>query len=547
MSNQHDIEIGPQERNLGEKLRGFQESQCPPADDLVGFVEHKLAQAAHDGVLRHLGHCNGCRVTVMELRTAEKAMVSRSGFSFHRLLPVFGILSAAAAAAAVSAVFLRAQTTPKPIDPQPFVAMNDGPPKHAVGVKPPKASKSPSATVVTKVSPKNLVREPELDETKPEKMKEPEVKATVKDPTKGSSAVKSAPPVSSGSTVPPPTPPDVSTPPSIKPGGGDVAVASSESNVSSEKIYALVGPGHTFALDSPDSHEADRQRIEQTYADMIRDAKDDFDRRIDQGNDAAAETDSLNERLAELAKERDEQLEGYFPLRNDLRAKYPELRIDGQGPYQVVALDTIARGETRTVQKVVVHAPWSGYPAYERPYGWSYGVPYSPTEFRQVYLNWHRRYVAAGARAYPHLIGRSGRINVDIRLGADRRFVVNAPSSSPAWGGAARPTTRSSFGGSRPSFGSERPSFGGSRPSYGSERAPYPSAGAGGYGRSGFSHSAPNTYRPGFSSGSSHLNRTYPRPGIGERGNTLHPREFSSSSRPVRENRGASEGGRPHH
>jgi|GEM_PF-3964676 len=543
MRDHDDIEIGPQERNLGEKLRGFRDNQCPPTDDLVGFVEHKLAQAAHDGVLRHLGHCKSCRVTVMELRAAEKAMVRRSGISLQRLLPVFGILSAAAAAAAVSAVFLRTQNPAKPMGREPYVALS-GTPAQLVGKEAgsPKVSKLPAATAVTKVKPKNLVKEPEPgpDDTKPKMAEEPKAKPTVKPVPKDGSEVKPPPPAHSETPAPPSTPPDISTPPSIKPGGSGVVVAASESNVGSEKIYALVGPGHTFALDSPDSHEADRQRIEQTYADMIREAKADFDRRIDQGNDVGAETDSLNERLEELAKERDEQLEGYFPLRNDLRAKYPELKIEGQGPYQVVALDTVARGETRTVQKVVVHAPWSGYPAYEHPYGWSYGIPYSPTEFRQVYLNWHHRYVATGARAYPHLIGRSGRVNVDIRLGANRRFVVNAPSPSPAWGGAARATTRSSFGGLRPGFGSERTSFG-------SERAPYPSAGAGSYGRSGFSHSTPNSYRPGFSSGSSHLNRTYPRPGIGERGNSYHPRESSSSSRPVRENRGASEGGRQHH
>jgi hypothetical protein len=82
------------------------------------------------------------------------------------------------------------------------------------------------------------------------------------------------------------------------------------------------------------------------------------------------------------------------------------------------------------VDSYVVYAPWPGYIPDENPYGWHYGVRYSPTEFRSAYSGWHRSFVASG-RAFCGLRSHYGAVQSDLIVQSDGpRFGLRSVSPS---------------------------------------------------------------------------------------------------------------------
>ncbi len=158
-----------------------------------------------------------------------------------------------------------------------------------------------------------------------------------------------------------------------------------------ERVYFLVGVRHVYRIGlSRDEHLAEREEIEKTYADQVASDQALFQKNVDSGADKVAESDSLNADLDKLAEERDQKLGAIFELRDDIRDRHPELRIKGDGPYQVMGIDlhTYASGEV--IDRYVVYEPWPGYVVLDGCYygGWVWGVPYEPGIFFNLYLGW---------------------------------------------------------------------------------------------------------------------------------------------------------------
>lgn len=275
-----------------------------------------------------------------------------------------------------------------------------------------------------------------------------------------------------------------------------------------ERVFFLVGTRHVYRIGTYQyAHLAERQQIEQNYADQVAADRDQYNKAIAGGADPSVETPDFNSALNDLAVQRDRQLGAIFELADYERVRHPELRIEGDGPYQVIGINFHWRGSFEVFDNFVVYAPWPGYVVVGRPYGWSFGVVYSPFTFHHLYVGWYGGFVSMGRPAFVGLVGFRGPVSVvgfsrgphgvtwAPRGGVGRVIGARSgsfgrPSYSHTLGGGrsvtrsisrgARPVVHSSFGGGRPashgSFG--RPNsgahFGGPRTmtsTYGSGRS----------------------------------------------------------------------------
>lgn len=267
-----------------------------------------------------------------------------------------------------------------------------------------------------------------------------------------------------------------------------------------ERVFFLVGVRHVYRI-GPDmyAHLPERQKIEQDYADQVAADRDQYNKAIAQGANPDSEAPQFNSALNDLAVQRDRQLGAIFEIADYERARHPELRIDGDGPYQVIGIHFHVHAGVEFFDNFSVFAPWPGYVAVGHPYGWSYGVIYDPFAFHHLYVGWHTHFVSIGSPAFVGLVGFRGPVTVVgfsrgphgvawvPRGGVSRVIgrpgaVVGRPSYSHSFGGS-RPEVRGSFGVGRPashgSMGARKPashgSFGLSRStshgSFGSSRS----------------------------------------------------------------------------
>jgi len=195
------------------------------------------------------------------------------------------------------------------------------------------------------------------------------------------------------------------------------------------KFY-LVGQDHVYSMNSREAGQSERQKIEQDYADNLAAYQAEYKRVLESGDDPVAAAQDLDVALQSAAADRDARLAGLYATADDLRLQHPELQVDGDAPYQVVAVRSHEEDSTPVFDSYTVYAPWPGYTVEEYPYGWRYGVVYNPVRFRSTYDGWHRSFVASG-RAFTGLRSHSGRVEPDLivrRSGA--RYGLRSVSSS---------------------------------------------------------------------------------------------------------------------
>ena len=228
--------------------------------------------------------------------------------------------------------------------------------------------------------------------------------------------------------------------------------------VSAERVFFLVGTRHIFRIGTYQyAHLSERRKIEEDYADGVACDQDNYDKAIEGGSDAATEGPRLNRALIDLANERDQRLGAIFENADYERTRHPQLRIEGDAPYQVIGINFHWRGTVEVFDNFIVYAPWPGYVVVDRPYGWSYGVVYSPSNFFNLYFGWHSGFISAGRPAFSGFVGHGGPIGaLRISYGPRGSYVTQRLGSALSGGGPfgeSRYAGRSGNAGSRYSAG----------------------------------------------------------------------------------------------
>ena len=194
---------------------------------------------------------------------------------------------------------------------------------------------------------------------------------------------------------------------------GALVFCAAPAMANAERVYFLVGMRHVYRIGTDMyAHVSERERIEQDYADQVAADNDEYNKAIASGADATKETADLNNALDDLATERDQKLGAIYELADFERDRHPELRIDADGPYQVVGVNFHRHADIEVFDNYVVYAPWPGYVVVDPPYGWAYGVVYSPFAFLDIYLGWHSHWFGLGCPAFVGFYGHFGPVFV---------------------------------------------------------------------------------------------------------------------------------------
>ena len=108
---------------------------------------------------------------------------------------------------------------------------------------------------------------------------------------------------------------------------------------------------------------------------------------------------------------------------DSVRSGHSGFNIRVDGPYQVIGVDYHERESVQVWDDYVAYAPWSGYTCVDgNPYGWNYGVVYSPGLFVSAYNGWYGGWVGYGSPAFVGFYGYGGPmvvagLSVNIGLG----------------------------------------------------------------------------------------------------------------------------------
>ena len=352
MKRELPIEVTSQERDWGKNLADASGSDCPPASDLILFVESKASKPAEDVVMLHLGHCRSCRKVILELRAAESAK--------KKLFPFAGLSSWSRTA---------------------FGGALAGLVLIAAG-----ASYWQLSGHVTKSGSKGLVA----------KQEEPGLKVTI---AAGELKYKPAKPLRSKERQ------DLVAMNSES--------GSSESGVRAMKLCLVLGASHVYKVDPTDAHRDQRKQIEQAYADGVASKRDKYSLTFKSGPARRSEEVRLKRELEELAAERERRLGEIYPTADELKVKHPELEVENCGPCPVVQFSAREDGVPDPNEDFVVVEPWPGYKPGTSAYGWTYGRHYRPDDFQDQYQRWHASHVGTGHPVFYGLQGRSGPVAAD--------------------------------------------------------------------------------------------------------------------------------------
>ena len=217
-----------------------------------------------------------------------------------------------------------------------------------------------------------------------------------------------------------------------------------------DRVYFLVGTRHIYRLGHNQyDHVNERKLIEQDYADQVAYDQDQYDQAIQSGTSPDEAGPQFNQDLADLAAQRDSKLGALYENVDYERVRHPELQIEGDGPYQVMAITFHWRGDFEVFDNFYVYAPWPGYVVVGHPYGWNYGVVYQPTVFVNLYLGWHTHYIAAGRPVFSGGYGRQGAIHIYMRSnqgGGIYRAAGGGRQATHVRGGGLPNGGRGSFG-----------------------------------------------------------------------------------------------------
>jgi len=195
---------------------------------------------------------------------------------------------------------------------------------------------------------------------------------------------------------------------------------------SAERVYYLVGVRHVYRIGTDKYlHATERKQIEEDYADEVSADNAHYQYQISHGADPDAESSQLNSALHDLAEERERRLGELYPRADWERDRHRGFGIKVDGPYQVLGVDYHERGGVIVDDDYVAYAPWPGY-VYEgpNPYGWNYGVVYTPGLFVSAYNGWYGGWVGFGCPAFVGFYGFGGpvvcaglSINIGIGIG----------------------------------------------------------------------------------------------------------------------------------
>lgn len=198
-------------------------------------------------------------------------------------------------------------------------------------------------------------------------------------------------------------------------------------NANAARVYYLVGLRHVYSIPVfPDPHEADRQAIEEGFTVTVADAQKQYDTDMasihdeeakDGGNvhqiDRDAVQQNLEAAIADAAEKRDEDLAALYPSADDIRVSHPEFKVDQDGPYKVMGVDTNPTGD---FVEVAYYRP---YPTYVEicPFGWYWGRPYPYATFGIQVGLFHSTWISIGAPVFEPLYygGVTVFINAPIR------------------------------------------------------------------------------------------------------------------------------------
>lgn len=326
-----------------------------------------------------------------------------------------------------------------------------------------------------------------------------------------------------------------------------------------ERVYFLVGTRHVFRIGTYQyAHVDEREKIEQDYADQIASDQDIYKKAVADGADPAQESANLNAALDDLSNERDKELGSIYENADYERVRHPELQIQGDGPYQVMGINFHWHGDIEVFDDFYVYAPWPGYVVVGYPYGWRYGVPYTPYAFHHAYSVWYGGYVAIGRPAFVGIVGSAGPISFSIGIGGGgpafvRQYGVRAPGFARSsyfhgTGSLHDRTMNHVIGNGGPSRvlpgGSSRYGKGSTGSHYGHTGTSNPS-GLGGTSGSRYNHNFSNTPGGGGASSSSRYGHT--GSGTSGGGGSFSGSRYSHTSTEVPGRTGTSSGSRFNH
>jgi hypothetical protein len=409
-----EIEIGPLERKWGAAVEAGIDGPCLTGPELIDFVERGEAATSFAKGVAHLSQCPQCRHTVLEMRSAEDA-VSAANNVFRFRLPRFGLLRplallSAAAILAVGSAFVLTKWSSNRL-----VSARSKPESHvSVAMSTPHSDAIESRTTGGSLPSSRSSRATNLRTTPAAR----EALVTPRDQLGADT------PKNRGDRFEPNT-----------------AIASKDSDDPSipgaDQQYCLVGSDGVFAMPSPTYKQQDRQKIEEKYADQVKAAHDSYASRASANVDSVAETARLNQELQAAGDRRDQELAAIYKRQDDFLDRTLDLKIEGGAPYQVVEVDYRRNRVAREPVRFVVYPPWPGYAPVRRPYGWDYGVPYEPLQFKSRYVEWRRSYVAQGQPAFWGLVGHAGAVKIDNVFGSRYRGYASRSAVRPS--GASPP------------------------------------------------------------------------------------------------------------
>ena len=197
--------------------------------------------------------------------------------------------------------------------------------------------------------------------------------------------------------------------------------------------YYLVGLRHLYKFDIfPDPRTPARQEIEEQYSGAVQAAQNQFNSDMasirseeaqDNGNIHQNDRDAVQLNLehdtAVAATARDNQLSQMYTQCDWVWDTHPELRVDQDGPYRVMGVETNPYG---AFVNVYFYQP---YPTYVGPcpYGYGWGRPYAYASFGVVVHTYHTTWVSMGS---PIFFGLSfGGSAVEVYAPIRRSIIIN--------------------------------------------------------------------------------------------------------------------------
>ena len=179
---------------------------------------------------------------------------------------------------------------------------------------------------------------------------------------------------------------------------------------SADRVYYLVGLRHVYSVPVfPDPHELDRQAIEEDYSGAVAQGQKQYDADMasihdeeakDGGNihqvDRDAVQENLEKAIADASDRREADLASLYPEADDVRRFHPEFKVEQDGPYKVIGLDTAPTGD---YVNIVYYRP---YPTYYEPcpFGWGWGRPYAYRTWGIQIGLWHSTWISIGCPCY---------------------------------------------------------------------------------------------------------------------------------------------------